>query len=218
MSFISRAIKKLKGFFNKLKSKGGKNQYDFLVEADKAFDGEPNKSTAALRYLKDVLKDKSYSYKPNQIKGGELCWFNYHDPLLKETLPWWDREPLVIFSSSFTVQSGQKRVLGLNMHLLPPHIRVLVFAEIFSVHRNSFLQNFDEKRYTFSFLIRNLYPKINKYGGDFAIRMYAPSQITKLKRFPIEEWGQAIHIPSRRYQGTNLVQLNKLWKAHMNKK
>lgn len=215
MSFINNALKKIKLFFQGVKKS---YSFNFLNEMETAFPNSVNKSTAALRYLKKIQKDKNYSENPNGIKGGNLYWFKYQDPLTKETLPYWDLEPLVIMSSTFDNSKGQKRVLGLNMHLLPPHIRVLVFNEIYEAHKSSFKKKLTDKEHSFEFLWRNMYTRLRKYGGSFAIRMYAPSQIKALKKFPLEEWSKAVYIPSRRYVGTNLVQLEKEWKAHMRRK
>ncbi len=217
MGLISNAIDKLKGFYNKLKTQ---YKYDFLKEAETAFDKSPNKPTEALRWLREIQKTNEFEYGRKVPKGGRLYWFKYQDPLHKETLPYWDAEPLVIMSSSFTVKNGETRVLGLNLHLLPPLIRVRVFADIWETHKSEFKKGLTdkEKQPTFMFSWKQLESKIGVYGGDFAIRMYAPSQIKSAIEFATEDWAKAVHIPSRRYIGTNLIQLEKEFTEHLKKK
>ena len=212
MSFISKALDNIKRF---VKGKSTKNKFDFLDEMEDAYPNDANKSTGALKYLRKVLKDKTYSENPNGIKGGNLYWFNYKEPLTKETLPYWDAEPLVIMSSTFKNQNGQPRVLGLNLHLLPPKTRIAVFNEVYNMHKNSFDKKLGGQEYNFEFEWKQMYSAISQFGGEFALRMYAPSQITKLKKFPIEEWALAAYIPSRRYVGTNLKELESEWKKFM---
>lgn len=214
MGLISNSIKKIKNFFNNIKNQ---YTYDFLTEAEKAFPNQPNKESEALKWFKKVRQDKKYQYRASYPKGGRLYWFTYHDPLTKDKLEYWDVEPLVIMSSTFTTEKGERRVLGLNLHLLPPHVRTLVFAEIFAQHRKRFLEglNNKSKQPSFNFSLKAIMKNVEKYGADFAIRMYAPSQMKSVIEFPTEDWSKAVYIPSRRYQGTNLAKLEKEWSRHI---
>jgi len=217
MGLIDNSIAKLKGFFSNLKQQ---NKYDFLEEAEKAFDSAPNKATEALRWFREIKKNKKYIYGKKEPKGGRLYWFKYEKPLHEKTLPWWDAEPLVLMSSSFVTIKGERRVLGINFHLLPPLVRVRLFADIWDSHKSTFKRglNEKEKQPTFQFSIKALENKIGKYGGDFGIRMYAPSRIDKAIEFDTADWVKAVHIPSRRYRKTNLVKLEKEYKAFMKNK
>jgi len=214
---INNAIVKLKGFFNKIKDR---YRFNFLTEAEKAFKSAPNKPTEALRWFKKIKTTKEYMHGRKPLKAGRLYWFKYQNPIHEKTLPYWDMEPLVIMSSTFTVANGVRRQLGLNLHLLPPHIRVRVFADIWAAHQSTFKKGLNDKKNqpTFMFSWKTLKSKIGPYGGDFAIRMYAPERIKGAIEFATEDWPKAVHIPSRRYKNTNLVKLNEEFKKFLKSK
>jgi hypothetical protein len=68
---------------------------------------------------------------------GRMYLFIY-DARHKETLPYWDKVPLVFFFNQFD-KNGVQYLMGMNLHYLPPMLRMILFANLLSLR--------NEKRY-----------------------------------------------------------------------
>lgn len=68
---------------------------------------------------------------------GRLYYFEY-DAKWKDTLPYWDRFPLV-FPFNIYKKDGTKYMTGINLHYLPPKLRAVLFANLMTIR--------NEKRY-----------------------------------------------------------------------
>ena len=66
---------------------------------------------------------------------GNMYLFSY-DPKHKETLPYYDRFPLI-----FPINKAKGGFLGINMHYLPPILRAKLMDQLYTVLNN---KNFDE--------------------------------------------------------------------------
>lgn len=67
-------------------------------------------------------------WKP-KITPGRMYFFEY-DAKHKDTLPVWDRYPLIFPFSEYKAKDGMTIVLGLNMHYLPPALRMVAFKAL----------------------------------------------------------------------------------------
>jgi hypothetical protein len=69
---------------------------------------------------------------------GKMYFYEY-DPKYKDTLPIYDRYPLIFPFDSYKAKDGMTIVLGLNMHYLPPAARMAAFKALLKLRT--------EKRY-----------------------------------------------------------------------
>lgn len=83
---------------------------------------------------------KSKGARGNQVtaiwRPGDMYMFKY-DPLLKETLPYYDRFPLIMLLDETT-----DGFLGLNFHYLPPLMRAVLMETMYRFLNN---KDFDEE-------------------------------------------------------------------------
>lgn len=81
-----------------------------------------------------VVRQERAKYK-NRVSMGKMYLFNY-DPKTKDTLPYYDRYPLI-----FPVQSAPRGFYGINMHYLPYRLRARLMDALYDLSSN---KSYDE--------------------------------------------------------------------------
>src|SRR6056300_814968 len=81
------------------------------------------------------LRSERERRQDNQFKVGNMYLFAY-DPKHKDTLPYYDRFPLI-----FPINKAKGGFLGINMHYLPPILRAKLMDQLYTTLNN---KNFDE--------------------------------------------------------------------------
>lgn len=123
--------------------KNGTN-LDLIKAIEKSYLKANGNPSAAKRYSDDAINwyrnyvPKAYnkvrtsqvfmdrSLWKNQIQMGKFYFFDY-DALHKDTLDIWDAFPFTVFFDSYVSKEGKAIILGLNMHYLPPKLRMIAF-------------------------------------------------------------------------------------------
>lgn len=127
-------------------------------------------------------------------------------------MPWFDKYPLVISLGPVVTNQGIRN-LGFNLHLLPPKIRVIVLCAIFELYKKLYrYQVFFKQEKPIKIDYRQIVNALESYGVKFCIRMYIPSRMNQIVKFPIKDWHKGIFIPSRGYDSIRAAQLIKEWK------
>lgn len=163
---------------------------------------------------------EKYRYNKLLMYQGNLFTFEYKNPKLKNTkqLPWFDKYPLVL-SLGPTVTKEGVRNLGINLHLLPPKVRIVILCTIFEMYKRLYrYQVFYKKTGPVAIKYQHLIKPLLKYGADFAIRMYIPQRQRQIVIFPFMEWHNAVFVPSRGYDSIKAVKLIQLWRKHIRKR
>lgn len=172
-------------------------------------------SKASSWLFKTVFKDpKTFGYNRRLLYAGGLFTFEYKNPKYKGTsvLPWFDKYPLVLSLGPKVTEQGIRN-FGINLHLLPPRIRVIVICAVFEIYKKSYrYQVFTKNNAPIDINYYVVVKKLEQLGVKFAVRMYIPNRQNQIVRFPIKEWHRAIFIPSRGYDSIRSAQLIKEWK------
>ena len=122
---------------------------------------------------------------------GRLYFVNY-DPKLKRTLPYYDIFPLII-----PIEKYRDGILGLNLHYLPPVLRVKLLDSLYDTLTND---NFDENtkmKVTYSILkgtskFKEFKPCVKRYlGNHFRSRFI---------NIPAESWSASVFLPVENFQ------------------
>ena len=118
-------------------------------------------------------------------KYGIMNLFGY-DPKFKETLPYYDRFPLI-----FPIDFAKGGFYGINFHYLPPGARIIFLRQL---SRFTSDKNFDRKtRYNIGQLSGKYYKK--------TIKHYLYSQVrTSFLNITAEEMAIAIFLPVARFK------------------
>ena len=133
---------------------------------------------------------------------GRMYLFQY-DPKGKDTLPYYDRYPL-IFPIGSTRTGGTASAggsfLGINMHYLPPPLRARLMDALYDTVTNDRLD--ENTRLRLSYNILNQATKYRFFRP--CIKRYLISHV-RTKFFYIEpsEWDMALFLPLDRFVGAN---------------
>jgi hypothetical protein len=179
-------------------------------------------ASKALEWLfKTVFKDPgTYRYKQNLLAQGKLFLFEYKNPKYKNTakLPWFDKYPLVLSLGPVVTKLGVRNI-GFNLHLLPPKVRIVALCHIFDLYKRFYrYQIFYDKQGPVQIKYQYIIKSLERFGADFAVRMYIPARQNTIVAFPYRDWHRAIFIPSRGYDSIKANKLIQLWIKHVRSK
>jgi hypothetical protein len=130
---------------------------------------------------------------------GRLYMFVY-EPKHRQTLPYYDRFPVV-----FILGPYDDGFLGLNMHYLPPRIRLSLFNSLMKLASNANLT--DRTRLKLSY---ELIAGISTYRYAMpCIKRYLTSHIrSRVAEIPADEWDIALFLPTENFAKTSM---EKVW-------
>ena len=136
---------------------------------------------------------------------GRLYFFAY-DPKTKETLPYWDKFPLV-----FPIDVDSDGFLGINLHYLPPKMRLALMDELMKVASNKALDYNTRLRLSYTVLnrakkFRAFRPCLKKYLAQHVI-----SKFISIESY---EWYQAVALPFHNFEGAPATEV---WRDSMEK-
>ena len=136
-----------------------------------------------------LMRENSGDLKARIIPGN-LYMFGY-DPKLKETLPYYDRFPLV-----FPYASLPGGFMGLNMHYLPYQLRIRLLDRLMVFKNNDKMDGTTRLRYSWA-----LIAGVSKFKlAEPCIKHYLlPHVKTAYKKIDSEDWATAMLLPVERF-------------------
>jgi len=187
------------------------NDFMRAVQDAKSNAGVRLRGRKAQKWLRDNIIDLYGKYNPskrmNILKGdpqslitknnklwpGKMYMY-YYDPKTKKELPYYDIFPLV-----FVMEIYDDGFLGLNLHYLPPQLRVVLFKKLLKLRNN--------RRFDDSTKLKLSYRVIKRFGRfKFAapcIKRYLTDYIrSNLREVEPEFWEIAIFLPTESFRKT----------------
>jgi len=136
-----------------------------------------------------ILRDKARS-RDSTIIG--RMYFFYYDPKMKETLPYYDRFPLVI-----PIEQYRDGFLGLNLHYIHPKQRILLLDTLSEFANNS--------KYDASTKLRLSYDLLKRAGTAYqatpCIKRYLFAHVqSRFVEITADEWDIAALLPLENFQ------------------
>ena len=140
--------------------------------------GDLNPTAAALMRDRERLKDKSFIGK---------MYFFFYDPKLKDSLPYYDRFPLVI-----PIERYSDGFLGLNLHYIHPKRRIILLDKLSTILSD---HNYDEgTRFRISYDYLKRASKI--FEATPCIKRYLSSHVqSRFLEITADEWDIAVMLP-----------------------
>jgi hypothetical protein len=135
-----------------------------------------------------LLKDRENLRNKTII--GRMYYF-FYDPKLKDTLPYYDRFPLVI-----PIERYSDGFLGLNLHYVSPKIRVRLLNKL-SAHLTN--TNYDENtRFRLSYDMLRGASSIPEF--EPCLKRYLYNQVeSRFLEIPAQEWDIACLLPNEQF-------------------
>ena len=138
---------------------------------------------------KQILKDPLLNRVAKPLMGRMYMYF--YDPKTKETLPYYDRFPLIIM-----VKKERNGFTGLNFHYLPPVLRARFFDRLTQFTNNKKYDESTRFRLTYNFLRSS--SKLEMFKPCF--KRYLNSQVTtRITEVPATEWEVALFLPTDKF-------------------
>lgn len=136
-----------------------------------------------------LMRENSGDLKARIIPGN-LYMFGY-DPKLKETLPYYDKFPLV-----FPYASVPGGFIGLNMHYLPYQLRIRLLDRLMVFKNNDKMDDTTRLKYSWA-----LIAGVSKFKlAEPCIKHYLlPHVKTAFKKIDSSDWATAMLLPVERF-------------------
>lgn len=147
---------------------------------------------------RNVLKDSSRT--ASKIMPGKMYFYNY-DPKGKDTLPYFDRFPLVL-----PIEMYSDGWLGMNLHYIRPRQRLVLLDKLYGTLNNTKFDETSKMRINYSLL-----SGVARYK-EFApcLKRYLSSHVkSRLIEIPPTEWEVAAVLPFDMFENANR---NKVYK------
>ena len=147
------------------------------------------------RLIKEIVADRGSN---GRFILGNMYLFAY-DPKHKDTLPYYDRFPLI-----FPINKAKGGFLGINMHYLPPPLRAKLMDQLYTVVTN---KNFDEStRLKASYNILNGASKFAPFKPT--VKHYLNAHVrSKPAYINPAEWDMALFLPLQKFVGASATQV-----------
>jgi hypothetical protein len=215
-SRFTRLLNSVKKGFSKLASKFSYDFWEKINNNEVAKSANPY-AEAIKWYQKNYQNNPSKYVKRRLMQPGSLCIFDYKTPKYEDTLDFFDTQPLVLCLQPFVTKDEKIRVMGINLHLLPPNIRRLVLYQAFLMYKSEYTAQLFTDKNALQVNVRwqDIKRQLEKYGAGFAVRMYIPSLQMNTIEFNVEDWDKAVWIPSAKYTRTSIADLEKRWKEYV---
>jgi hypothetical protein len=129
-----------------------------------------------------------------------------YDPKGKETLPYYDRFPLIL-----AVEPAPGGFYGLNLHYINPISRAILLDKLLAIANK---EEFDEKkRIRLTYNILSASRRFKEFAPCF--KHYLTDHITsRLMMVPSQEWEIAIFLPTENFEN---VRKNQVWRESKQK-
>lgn len=143
-----------------------------------------------------------------RILPGNLYMF-FYDAKHKDTLPYWDRFPLV-----FPYRKTPDGFMGLNLHYLPYQMRVQLLDKLMFFKNNSKMDETTRLKYSWA-----LIDGVSKYrAAEPCIKQYLTEHVrSPFKKVNAPDWATAMMLPVESFVGANKQQVWQDSKRAMNK-
>ena len=145
-----------------------------------------------------LIREAGRDRYENRFRLGHMYMFAY-DPKHKETLPYYDRFPLI-----FPINKAKGGFLGINMHYLPPILRAKLMDALYETATN---ERYDENtKLNISYRILNNASKFKEFKPT--VKHYLADHVrTRLVYINPTEWDIALFLPSASFVGATKTQV-----------
>lgn len=167
----------------------------------------------AADWIKKQINTKEYDFYNNIMESGKLYYFRYPNPKHRESLKWFDANPLVLCLGHYISGAGDIIEIGINLHHLPLKVRRQVMVKVFNMFSSRYKgQMYREDQNKIDVKWAQLANALLPYGAAFAFRSYIPKRRLETIEFKYEDWYKAIFVPSLKYVGIEQGMLEAEWK------
>lgn len=163
-----------------------------------------NKSS---RWFSETMKKNIRGHSVSKPQPGKLYAYMY-DAKHKDTLPFWDKFPLIIYLG-LGKQGSSTLMYGLNLHYIPPKARQQFLEELLKQYANT-------PTITNKTKLKINWSQVKGFAGaDKMIKAYLPGHIKgSLIEIKPADWANVVMLPLQSFQSKGKrYSANAVWKA-----
>ena len=173
------------------------------IKASLAKEGLSPRTNASREWLKTKVKDlkptsDALMRDKNRLRNTSMIgkmYFYFYDPKTKDTMPYYDRFPLVI-----PIERYNDGFLGLNLHYIHPKHRMILLDKLSDTTSND---TYDEKT-KFKINYRYLSAASRIFEATPCIKRYLFTQIeSRFLEITADEWDIAAMLPVESFVGAS---------------
>ncbi|CAB4125511.1 DNA end protector protein [uncultured Caudovirales phage] len=172
-----------------------KNKFDRNIHLKSTawFDGQVLQLAKKRITPQQVIRNKPSNIKSSIIPGN-LYMFLY-DAKHKETLPYWDKFPLV-----FPFRATADGFYGLNLHYLPYRYRAILMDRLLMFKNNSKFDETTKLKYSWSMIAG-----MSKFEmAKPCVKQYLKTQVrSQFVKVDANDWTTALMLPVERFVGAS---------------
>jgi hypothetical protein len=138
----------------------------------------------------------------SRLTGGDIgrMYMYFYDAKHKETLPYWDKFPLI-----FVMDMAEGGHMGLNLHYLPPMYRARLMDSLYKVEENDSVR--ESKKIQLSYKMLKAASRFKYFKP--CVKRYLRTHIkSRFLYIPYEQWDIALMLPTARFQKSST---RKVW-------
>ena len=138
-----------------------------------------------------LMNDKKNIVSSLTVKNIGQMFMYFYDPKTKETLPYYDKFPLILL-----VDFAEGGHYGLNLHYLPPVLRAKLMDSLYTLRNNDKYDDTTKLKLSYKILssasrFRYFEPCFKRYLSNYVQGQYLQVQI--------ENWAKAQMLPTERF-------------------
>ncbi|WJJ54797.1 DNA end protector protein [Acinetobacter phage AB1I1M-1] len=160
------------------------------------------------KWFKETLAKGVRGHSVVRPQPGKLYAFIY-DAKHKDTLPYWDKYPLIIFlGTSRSKVAGTMLFHGLNLHYIPPKARQQFLEDLLKSYSST-------KTITNSTVLKVDWSKVKGFNGaDKMIKAYLPGNVKgRFVEIKPSDWANVTLMPLQQFtSGNKRFAASKVWK------
>ncbi len=165
-------------------------------------------------YKKYVRENKDIKFK-GIMEDGKIYNFRYLVPKTKDTLAFWDTDPVVLCLGHYISKAQDIIEVGINLHMLPLKVRQQVVITIFNIYSRQYKgQMYRPRQKPVFFKWKAIAKAVQSYGTAFAFRSYIPKRRTQAVEIKYEDWHNIVFLPSLKYQKIKFEALKIEWRKY----
>jgi hypothetical protein len=146
------------------------------------------------RVDRDNLMNSDPIERVTTFRPGDMYMY-YYDPKTKDTLPYYDKFPLVV-----VLEPAKGGFYGLNLHYLPPTLRARLLDSLIDITND---KKFDDStRFRVSYNLLKKTSKFKYYKPCFKHYLLAHVK-SRFARVPAPEWEIATFLPTASWEKSN---------------
>lgn len=156
-----------------------------------------SRAKSSVRWFSNLIRGRGKELSPGEyvsldkLRPGHMYSYVY-DPKHKNTLPYYDKFPLIIM-----VDYAKGGFYGLNLHYLPPRLRERLFNELLKTSTNKKMTEDSKLKINYSILLK--ISKSGLYAPCFKHYLFNHVQGRVLRVNP-EQWEEAIFMPTEQFE------------------